>query len=407
LGEVSPVDLLILATPAEAAPGLIREANALGAAQACIVISGGTDSQDVALAVAEGRLGQDGGMVVLGPNCMGVRSIPGKLDTFFIPADKLPPPEKVAPFAIVSQSGAFVVSRLSSMGALSPAIAISLGNQCDVTVSDLLWSLADREDLKAVGVYLEGFVELDGLETLRAVAEWTRRGKSVVFYKAGRTESGKSAAAGHTAAVAGDYEVALTALEHAGALVADSFRDFSQLLEVCALLGSGRGVRGRLFAVTNAGMEAVGMADAVSGEGRLSLARPGVDFDAKVAAVVAEHRLGGLVVAANPLDLTPMADEGAYDAVVSIALESADVDVVIVSCVPLAPTLRTLASDLCSNDAFPALVERWRSHSKPIVFVVDSGTCFDALAEAVRSRGIPVFRSADEAVKTLRVWVGR
>ena len=39
------------------------------------------------------------------------------------------------------------------------------------------------------------------------IATATASGKDVVFYKAGRTESGRSAAAGHTAAVAGDYDV--------------------------------------------------------------------------------------------------------------------------------------------------------------------------------------------------------
>lgn len=402
----NPVDLLILATPAESAPELIREANNACKASACIVITGGTNAAEVDQAIAEGHELPGGGMIVLGPNCMGVRSLPGKVDTFFIPEDKLSAPGRALPCAIISQSGAFVVSRLSSMGGLTPRIAISLGNQSDATVSDLLWSLAGRDDLRAVGVYLEGFVDLDGLETVRAVSEWVKQGKSVVFYKAGRTESGKAAAAGHTTAVAGDYEIAQTALEQSGALVATSFRDFSQLLEVCTLLGPGREVGHRLFAVTNAGMEAVGMADAIGTDGPLQMETPSEQLRNAIQKALAAHRLDRLVTPANPLDLTPMARELAYDLVVREALAQSEVDLVIASCVPLAPTLRTLAEDLDCPDSFPALVGRWRNGGKPIVFVVDSGSSFDPLAEAVRAQGVPVFRSADEAVRTLGTWLG-
>jgi len=400
----APVDLLILATPAESIPALIQETAEAEAAKACIVIAGGTDAATLDDAIANRRARN--GLIVIGPNCMGVRSLPGKVDTFFIPQDKLPAAEREMPCAIISQSGAFVVSRLSSMGGFSPRIAVSLGNQSDATVSDLLWALLERDDLKAVGVYLEGFVDLDGLETVHAVAEWVKRGKAVVFYKAGRTESGKSAAAGHTAAVAGDYEIAQTGLEHAGALVADSFRDFSQLLEVSASLGSGRAVGGRLFAVTNAGMEAVGMADALSEADRLSLRHPVEPLGGALRSALAKHRLDAMVAVSNPLDLTPMAGEQAYDAVVQAALGSDEVDILIVSCVPLAPTLKTLPADLAGADAFPNLVRQWQKAGKPIVFVVDSGEPFDALASAIRARGVPVFRSADEAVSTLGAWLG-
>lgn len=395
VAALDPVDLLILATPAETIAGLVAEANAGQKAKACIVISGGE--------VGQIETGEDR-MIVLGPNCMGVRSLPGKVDTFFIPEDKLASPDRSLPCAIISQSGAFVVSRLSSMGGISPSIAISLGNQCDATVSDLLWALDEREDLKAVGVYLEGFADLDGLETVRAVTSWTSKGKSVVFYKAGRTEAGKNAAAGHTTAVAGDYEIAQTALEQAGAMIAESFRDFSQLLEVSTLLERPKGGEGRIFAVTNAGMEAVGMADAISAHDLLRFVPPSAGLAEQLRECLSANHLERLVSISNPIDLTPMAKEAAYDAIVRAACASSEVDLVVVSCVPLAPGLRTLAPDLGDPRAFPALAQEWKSWGKPIVFVLDSGSRFDALAAAVRSRGVPVFRAADEAIRMASTW---
>ena len=45
------------------------------------------------------------------------------------------------------------------------------------------------------------------------------------------------------------------------------------------------------------------------------------------------------------------------------------------------------------------------SSDKPVVAVVDSGVLFDPLVEALRTGGLPVFRSADRAVRALCKWV--
>lgn len=407
-----PVDLLVVTAPAAAVPGIIDQANSSGKALSCIVISGGAGEtegtgdlgQQVKEAILRGRAQPDGGLVVLGPNCMGVQSRPGRYDTFFIPESKLDsrrdaPPK---PVAVVSQSGAFIVSRLSNLNTLDPAFAVSIGNQADVTVADLTRALAERDDIQVVGVYLEGFADLDGLDFLRAVGDLTRRGKTVVFYKAGRTETGRSAAAGHTASVAGDYDICQAAVRHAGGLVAESFGEFERLLETATLLAGRHVTGGRLYAVTNAGMEAVGMADALSSGSPVRFASTSERFEVAVRGVLARHRLDRLVSPRNPLDVTPMADEDAYDELVRLALASDEVDALIVSCVPLTPQLKTLPSELGVSGAFPDRVTGWLEESKkPIVFVVDAGQSYDAFTTAVRERGVPAFRSADEAARCL------
>lgn len=402
-----PVDLLVAAAPAAAVPAILDEANASRAARAAVVIAGGAGetpgSEAVGAAlldsIREGRADGAPGVVVLGPNCMGVRSRGASLDAFFLPKDKLPGTleGEGRPLALLSQSGAFIAARLSSLAHLEPRISVSIGNQADVTVSDLLQVLAEEGDIQVAGVYLEGFANLDGLETVRAIARWREAGKTVVFYKAGRTESGRSAAAGHTASVAGDYDVCLAALESAGALVARSFREFEQLLET-ATFGAGWTVTGkRLFAITNAGMEAVGMADAHEQWTPLE-----EELERALGAVLGQYRLECLVAPRNPLDVTPAAGEDAYDALAKLVLARDDVDALVVGCVPLAPGLRTLEGQLEEPGAFPERVVGWQKTSaKPIVFVIDAGPLYDALVSALRERGVPVFRCADEAVATL------
>jgi len=218
--------------------------------------------------IARGRELPGGGPVFLGPNSLGALSRPGRYDLLFIPPSRLDkhwsaPARRVA---LVSQSGAFIASRLSNLETLNPAFALSLGNQIDVTVADLLAALGRRGGVDVVGVYAEGFNDLDGQELLRHIAALREAEKTVVFYKAGRTEPGRSAAAGHTAAVAGDYDVCQAAAAQAGALVADTFKEFEQLLELATALHT-KTVRGvRIGAMSNAGFETVGMADAIRGQ---------------------------------------------------------------------------------------------------------------------------------------------
>lgn len=408
-----PIDMLVIAAPAPAVPQIIDEANESGKVRAGIIISGGVGetegSQELQAAVrdslARGREMPGGGAVFLGPNCMGLQSRPGRYDTFFIPESKLNTrwAAPARPVALISQSGAFAISRMSNLATLDPAFAISIGNQMDVTVSDLLWSVGKRDDVDAVGVYMEGFRDTDGLEFLRAVASVTASGKTVVFYKAGRTETGRSAAAGHTASVAGDYDICQAAAKHAGAIVVETFREFEQMLELATYLHGKRVSGMRVFAMSNAGMEAVGMADAVGEPGcAVGMLPLSNELKAHLEERLASHRLKGLVNLRNPLDITPMAGDGAYVDVARLMVEADEFDAVIVSCIPLTPEMKTIAGELGDPgslaNAIPPLFD---ASPKPVVFVVDSGKLYDPLCETVRSRGVPVFRSADEAVRAL------
>jgi indolepyruvate ferredoxin oxidoreductase beta subunit len=407
------VDLLVLAAAAPQLPALIEEVVESGKVNSVILVTGGVGeiegsadiAEDVRAAIAKGRERPDGGPVFLGPNSLGAVSRPGRYDTFFIPRDKVERRWDVPPrrLALLSQSGAFIVSRLSNLETLDPAFAISIGNQIDLTPSDLLRAVGERDDVDVVGVYAEGFDDLDGLAFLRAIEHVSGRGVDVVFYKAGRTEPGRSAAAGHTAAVAGDYDVCQSAAAQAGALVADTFKEFEQLVELCTTLHA-KEVRGvRVGAISNAGFETVGMADAIQGQRyRVEIARLGDESIARLEQALEQEGLGGLVNARNPLDLTPMASEEAYEQAIRVLLESEEVDALVVGIVPLTRALLTTPAEI---DAPASLTSRipplFRDTEKPLVAVVDAGPLYDPLVRALRAGGIPVFRSADQAIRSL------
>jgi len=407
------VDLLVVAAGAKDMPKFFDDIIGSGKVNSVIIIPGGLGETEGTEAVQEkirtaihaSRSLPDGGPVFLGGNCMGVRSRPGMFDTFFIQSKKLDPRRNAPPrrVALISQSGAFIITRMSNLQTLDPAFAISIGNQIDLTIADMLSALSERDDIDAIGVYVEGFQNLDGIAFVRAVADTTATGKVVVFYKAGRTEAGRSATAGHTASIAGDYDICLSAVEAAGALVAETFKEFEQLLELATVL-HGKDVRGcRIAAMSNAGYETVGMADSVAGpRHRIELPKLSEGTAKDLSQILAKFKLDRLVNVRNPLDLTPMANDEAHEACVRVFLEDSEIDAVVASAVPLTPEMQNMPEEIGRPGSIAQRIPNlFRQAEKPVVTVVDCGPPFDDLARAMRASGMPVFRSADDALRIL------
>lgn len=116
----------------------------------------------------------------------------------------------------------------------------------------------------------------------------------------------------------------------------------------------------------------------------------------------AENRLDGLVNARNPVDLTPMAGEDAYEATARVLLESDEVDALVVGVVPLTSALATVPGELGEPRSLAQRLPRiFAEASKPLVAVVDSGSRYLPFALALRAGGVPVFPSADQAIRSL------
>ena len=417
------VDLLVVAVGARQVPEVMHEVLEHDRVNAVILIPGGLGEKEGSQGleselkerIQQSHIGPGGGPLVLGGNSLGVISHPGRYDTMFIPETKLAKSRGDHPrrTCFISQSGAFIISNLSRMPWLDPAYALSIGNQIDLTAADLMAHVAKDPAIEVVAAYMEGFRHGDGLAFAAAVSDAVAAGKDVVFYKAGRTSEGRSATAGHTASVAGDYAVCEAALRQAGALVAADFNEFSDLLLLSVSL-RGKKVRGnRLMAMSNAGYESVGMADSLRGErAELTLARLGAEAQEGIAAVLNEFKLDGLVDVKNPLDVTPMACDAAFARIVGHALADPGVDLMVAGIVPLTPAMQTLPAGEGHHESIRAdgsvarlLPAAAAGSDTPLVVVVDSGSWFDPLSDQLGEAGLPVFRSADRAVRVLCTWV--
>jgi acyl-CoA synthetase (NDP forming) len=413
-----PVDLAVLCIGAGELPATVEEIISEGRAETLILIAGGlgerpgTESHSQALGqlIEDSRATDWRGPLVNGGNCLGVRSVPGRYDTLFIPRHKLSYPEQPpAPLALISQSGALAVAKASCFAELNPRYLISLGNQIDLTVGDYLTYLKDDDEVRVFACYVEGFQPLDGRRWVEAAAEITRSGRAVVLYRAGRTEAGGRAAATHTASIAGDYAVTRELASAAGVLVADTLADFEDLVRLACALDPREVEGNRLAALSNAGFESVAIADSVQHLELAELARTTV---AALDGLLASHRLSTIVGATNPLDVTPILGDAPFTESFSLLLEDEAVDLGLVGCVPLTGALQTLESgeghreDIHeAGSVVQRLARLWRQTSKPWVAAVDGGPRFDAMARLLAAEGVPAFRTIDRAARLLETYV--
>jgi acyl-CoA synthetase (NDP forming) len=417
------LDLFVVAVGSEQIPGLVDEILDRNVAETVMLIAGGMGETGESLQRAVELKAKiqavhaigDGGPLFLGANCLGVISHPGKYDTLFIPEVKLPKERghRQRRAAFISQSGAFMITRLSKRPELDPAYMISVGNQNDLTLGDMLKYFKDDPEIDVLGVYAEGFQDLDGLTFIKAVREAVIAGKDVIFYKAGRTPEGKTATSGHTASLAGDYMVCESCVRQAGGIVAQNFSQFEDLLILAQRLHNKEVFGNRLAAVSGAGYEAVGMADNIqSDDFQMKMAAFTPRTIEKIKEILKDKRLDSLVEVKNPLDINPGSDDEAHVKIVGELAADTNVDAIVVGLDPLSPAMRTLADPDSEKYSFstsssiaqamPLLVAELK---KPVIGVVDGGRLYDPLVDELMSNGMAVFRSSDRAVHALATYI--
>lgn len=404
--RASPVDLLLLALPAPVAAQTLTALIAQGGGAKVVgLVAGGIgDGADTTglgrqleRLLRETRAAGRWTPAVLGPNFLGHWVPAARLDTSFIPVDKLTPPSPAGGgLVLLGQSGAFLLCRRSRAPHLRFGLGVALGNQMDAALPDFLHALADDPACRAVAAYVEGFGPGHLLETARAVAKLKHRHVTVLMHRGGRTAAGQVAAASHTGAMAGDCALERALLERAGVNYAPSIAAFDAALEWLAVWPTLR--PGSVALMTNAGMESVNGSDCLAAGGGLRAAALDPAAHEALVAVLTRHRLTGLVNPRLPLDLTPMAGEAAYLDTADILLGTADVLIV-----GLVPFIRLFHTTPAEAAPFATALAKLRdTHGKPIAVAVDAGADYDSYRDVFRTASLPVFDRVETALLGLR-----
>ena len=318
-------DLAVIATPPDTVPSLVAELGSRGTRAAVVLTAGfaegeiaiGKERAERLLTAARPHL-----LRIIGPNCLGI-AVPGiGLDATFAPAAMLS-----GNIAFLTQSGAMATAVLD--WALPRGIGfsamVSMGDMSDVDFGDLLDYFALDEATHAILIYAEAVTQA---RKFMSAARRAARVKPVIVVKGGRAAEGARAAASHTGALAGADVVYEAAFRRAGML---RVNEVEELFDAAATLSRMSPQRGnRLAIVTNGGGAGVLATDRLIEEGG-RLAPLGSDTIAKLNAVLPptwSH--------ANPIDIIGDADADRYANAVSILMQDANVDALLVAYCPTA-----------------------------------------------------------------------
>lgn len=194
-----PVDLAVLVIPAPQIPGAMRECVAKGIPAAVIISSGFREMGEEGAALEKEivDIAEQGGLVFMGPNTMGIASAHG-----FLEALPTPTGPKPGGLSIISQSGNLGLQILKWIAHKGVGLAMyaGTGNEAMLHAADLLAYMGGCDEVKAIAMYMEGIP--DGRRFMETAHEVTRK-KPVVALKAGRSQAGSKAAQSHTGSMAG------------------------------------------------------------------------------------------------------------------------------------------------------------------------------------------------------------
>jgi acyl-CoA synthetase (NDP forming)/GNAT superfamily N-acetyltransferase len=385
IGE--PVELIVVAVPAPQVAGVAAEAAAIGA-RALVVLTA-----DFAETGEEGRRLQDqllaicrqGGMRLLGPNCLGVVNTDPqvRLDATF--GAVRAPRGRVA---MMSQSGALGLALLGRAADRGIGISsfVSAGNKADLSGNDFLefWEQDDQTDV--VLLYLESF---GNPRNFGRIARRVTRAKPIVAVKSGRSAVGARAAQSHTGALLAASDATVDALfRQAGVIRADTLEE---LLDVATLLGRQPVPRGpRVAVVTNAGGPGILCADACVASG-LEVPEPPPAERARLAAGLPAGASTG-----NPIDMIASAGADAYAHTVETVVRGGWADAVVAIVVEVAG--RRPRDLRMAVERAAAVVP----DAPPVVTVMLAGETRDGYAPPV----LPTYDFPEQAARALAHAVG-
>ena len=387
LAEVdSEIDVCVFAVPAQLVPGIIEGSG--GKVRGAIIISGGFKETGEEGRGLEGELHElvkKEGVRIIGPNCMGIYDTVSRLDTFFIPPDRMKRPGPGG-LSIISQSGSFAVTAIDELAAEGIGVArvVSYGNMIDVNESDCLEFLSGDDSTRAVAIYMESVS--DGRRFVEAASRCSKA-KPVTAIKVGKTPEAAAAARSHTGAMAGHYEVYRAALRKAGVLELDGYEDF---ISACKVFGSApatKGERGgrRVMIITDGGGMGVGIADRCSA---LGLEVPPLSDEVKEDIRWAFPPYCSM---ANPMDLTGSATDELFGRALESTMTGDYYDIAIVAALWGPPAL--------TDDLAGVLAQRARIIDKPVLLCSPGGEFTRSKFALFRASGLPVFPSPDEAAR--------
>ena len=377
-------DLAIIILPAKIVPAIMKQCAKAGV-KAVIIITAGfkeVGEQGRALENEVLNIARQGGIRVIGPNCLGLINTTHKLNASF--GGKIP---EVGATGYLSQSGALLAAILDTAKANGIGFSklVSIGNKADMDELDIIKALGDDPETKVIAGYLESIG--DGDEFVRE-AEIISQEKPILLVKSGGTGAGAAAASSHTGSLAGSEKAYECMFARAGIIRCGSIKTQFDYAQAFANQPLPKG--DRIAVITNAGGPGIMAADAIE--------REGLTFASLTEETV--KKLSDYLPAAanvhNPIDVLGDALADMYDHAVEVVLDDENVDAILVL---LTPQSMTEAGKTAEG-----MVEICKRKTDKPVFACFMGAekVQDGI-DVLRAGKIPTFDSPEAAVDTIKV----
>jgi acyl-CoA synthetase (NDP forming) len=382
-------DVAVICVPGQQAVEAVDACGKAGTKVAVIVTAGFGESNDAGRELERRMVerAQTTGLRLIGPNTQGVANFSNgaiaNFSTMFVETEPVD-----GPVAIISQSGgmAAVPFGLLRQRGIGVRHCHSIGNQCDVTVSELALEVARDPGVKLLLLYLEGIPDPDRLAELGAVSR--ERGLPVLVLKSGRTPAGQAASQSHTGSLATEDKVVDAFLQHHGLMRVE---DVGGLVDGAELyLKDWRPTGRRLVIISNSGTACVLSADAATKSG-FSIDPLQDTTRAELAKV-----LPSFATTTNPVDITAalLTNSRLFGDILPVIARDPGADCFLIS-VPVAG--RGYDVGAFATDA----AEFAKSTGKPIVIVAPQ----PSVAAQFKERGLPVFEKESSAIAALNQFI--
>ena len=288
----SPPDACFIGINRELTIGAVEELAKMGAGGATCFASGFLESE------AEGSGGGDlqdrlikaaGDMPIIGPNCYGLINY---LDNVTLWPDQHGGRPCDRGVGIIGQSSNILINITMQTRSLPIAYCLAAGNQAQISMSDMANQLLDDERITAIGLYIEGFSDLQAFEQMAEKAK--TMGKPIVAIKAGKSEKSRAATMSHTASLAGTAAASSAFLERLGILEVESVSVFIETLKLLHQFGP---LQGNAISSTSCSGGEVGLVSDLADNTEIHFRELSPKAHAKLKEV-----LGPIVTVSNPLD---------------------------------------------------------------------------------------------------------
>ncbi len=391
------VDVAVLAIPRSAVLGAVL---ALGARRvgAAIIFSAGF-AEGGADGIAEqreiGALAAAAGMVIEGPNCLGMINFVDNVPLTFV---DMPVPHTDAGkrVGIVSQSGAMAAVIATTLIAKDIPLSyfVSTGNEAASGVEDYVEWLITDDDTQAIALVVEQF--RDPSRFLGLAKRARAAGKAIVLLHPGRSAAARESAATHTGAMAGDHAVMRVLVTQAGVVVCHDLEEVADVLELavrCGPMRPGTAILGESGAFKALALD---VAEAIG------LDLPPFD-DANSPKLRAA--LPDFVGVSNPVDLTAQAlvDPDLYRRTFEALLGDDRLGSIVLSIIQ--------TDGRTADRKFPAIIDAIRQlkGTKPVIFTgVDDGAEVPGhYIASLHSLGVPYFPTPDRTFRAVARWTTR